>query len=48
MLFLCPIIIKDNSVSAMYAGGNRVEGNVNGVTVKFLVDSGALIGVMSI
>ena len=32
----------------LYVGGNRVEGNVNGVTVKFMIDSGALIVVMSI
>ena len=37
---------KNDSVSAICAGGYRVKGKVNGVTVNFLVDSGAAITLM--
>ena len=37
---------KDDSVAAICAGGYQVEGKVNGVTIKFVVDSGAAITLM--
>ena len=36
----------DDAVSAICAGGYRVEGEVHGVRVKFLVDSGAAVTLM--